>query len=94
MAAHKADGASDESDSFVFVYDRRNEDTPEIKLSTGGISNFKTLKDRLIKVLIMILYPIFCLCFRLHRIDFCIPLIKYDVVSFARQIVVLYESLR
>ncbi|XP_060561375.1 structural maintenance of chromosomes flexible hinge domain-containing protein 1-like [Ruditapes philippinarum] len=51
MAAHKADGASDESDSFVFVYDRRDKDSPEVKVSIGGVSNFKTLKERLIKKL-------------------------------------------
>jgi hypothetical protein len=76
MAAHKADGASDESDSFVFVYDRRDKDSPEVKVSIGGVSNFKALKERLIKVFISILQAIFFLNSILQKIDFQIQLIR------------------
>ncbi|XP_053383340.1 structural maintenance of chromosomes flexible hinge domain-containing protein 1-like isoform X2 [Mercenaria mercenaria] len=51
MAAHKADRASEEADSFVFVYDRREKDAPEAKITTGGITSFKAFKERLIKSL-------------------------------------------
>lgn len=54
MAAHKADGASEESDGFVFVYDRRESDAPEVKVSLKGISSLKAFKEHLAKVILII----------------------------------------
>ena len=40
----------DEEDAFVFVYDRRSSNAPEVKISTGGLFTFKDFKERVQQV--------------------------------------------
>ena len=40
----------EKNDSFVYVYDRRSGNKPEIKLHTSDLSNFAAFKERLSQV--------------------------------------------
>ena len=40
----------DDDDGFVFVFDRREKDAPEVKIPTGGLFNFSDFKERVKEV--------------------------------------------
>jgi len=40
----------EDDDAFVYLFDRREGDTPEIKIPTGGLFTYLELKDRVREV--------------------------------------------
>ena len=40
----------EEDDAFVYVYDRRETDAPEVKIATGGLFSFDDFKARVREV--------------------------------------------
>ena len=40
----------DEDDGFVYVFDRREKDAPEVKIPTGGLFSFIDFKQRVKEV--------------------------------------------
>jgi hypothetical protein len=54
MAATKqrkeADAPMEEDDAFVYVFDRREKDAPDVKIPTGGLFSFDDFKDRVREV--------------------------------------------
>ena len=49
---------ADDEDAFVFVFDRRDTDSPEIRISTGGLFTFADFKERVRAVRLVALYII------------------------------------
>lgn len=42
----------EEDDAFVYVFDRRDKDAPDVKIPTGGLFSFEDFKERVREVLI------------------------------------------
>ena len=40
----------EEDDAFVYVFDRRDKDLPDVKIPTGGLFSFEDFKDRVREV--------------------------------------------
>lgn len=51
---------SEDEDAFVFVFDRRTSNAPELKIPTGGLFTFNDFKARVCSVSAMIYFHAFC----------------------------------
>lgn len=40
----------EEDDAFVYVFDRRDKDAPDVKIPTGGLFSFEDFKERVKEV--------------------------------------------
>lgn len=46
----EADAPMEEDDAFVYVFDRRDKDAPDVKIPTGGLFSFDDFKERVREV--------------------------------------------
>ena len=82
----------DDDDGFVYVFDRREKDAPEVKIPTGGLFSFNDFKERVkdvskakmfwFSMAMFSLRPCFrCLCLMWH---FIVPVIFFYFKRFLR----------